>query len=166
MPGKKNFDTQLAHLEQLRQQPDEACLAPLRTLLKHPNNFIVAKAADLVAQRHLESLLPDLLVAFDRFFEDAEKRDPQCWAKNSLSKALAAFELQEPEPFLRGMRHVQLEPTWGGRSDTAGTLRGTCALALVQCRSIPETELLRYLIDVLLTRTNLLAEMPYALSSS
>jgi len=149
MPGKKNFEAQLAAVEELRQQPDAACITSLRTLLKHQNNYIVAKAADLVMQRRLEQLLPDLLAAFDRFFEDAEKRDPQCWAKNSLSKALAAFELQEPEPFLRRMRHVQLEPTWGGRSDTAGALRGTCALALVQCRSIPETELLRYLIDVL-----------------
>ena len=149
MPGKKNFDAQLAALEQLRQQPDEACIAPLRAALKHQNNYIVAKAADQVAQRHLEQLLPDLLTAFDRFFEDAEKRDPQCWAKNSLSRALATLEYQEPEPFLRGIKHVQLEATWGGRSDTAGALRGTCALALVQCRTVPEVELLRHLIDVL-----------------
>lgn len=149
MAAKKNFDAQLAVLEELRHQPDEACITPLRATLNHPNNYIVAKAADLVSQRRLEALLPDLLSAFDRFFEDAEKRDPQCWAKNSLSKALAALELQEPEPFLRGIRHVQLEPVWGGRSDTAGTLRGTCALALVQCRSIPEVDLLRHLLDVL-----------------
>jgi hypothetical protein len=150
MPGKKNFDAQLAVLEDLRNQRDEAILTPLRALLKHQNNYIVAKAADLAAQRHLEALLPDLLTAFDRFFEDAEKRDPQCWAKNSLSNALAALELQEPAPFLRGMRHVQLEAVWGGRSDTAGTLRGTCALALVQCRSVPEVDLLRHLLDVLM----------------
>ncbi|MBV8115555.1 MAG: hypothetical protein JO300_12495, partial [Silvibacterium sp.] len=87
--------------------------------------------------------------AFERFFEEPEKRDPQCWAKNSISRVLAALELQDPAPFLRGMKHVQLEATWGGRSDTAGALRGTCALALVQCRTIPETDLLRHLIDVL-----------------
>jgi len=149
MAGKKNFDAQLAILEELRPQPDEAVIAPLRTLLKHQNNYIVSKAADQVTQRRLEALLPDILAAFDRFFEDAEKRDPQCWAKNSLSRALAALEYQEPAPFLRGVKHIQLEGTWGGRSDTAGTLRGICALALVQCRSIPEVDLLRHLIDVL-----------------
>lgn len=149
MPGKKNFDAQLAALDQLRTQPDEAVIVPLRTLLKHQNNYIVAKAADQVAQRHLDPLEPDLLTAFDRFFEDAEKRDPQCWAKNSLSRALAALEYQEPAPFLRGLRHIQLEATWGGRSDTAGTLRGICGLALVQCRTVPEAELLRYLVDLL-----------------
>ena len=50
--------------------------------------------------------------------------------------------------FLRGIRHIQLEPVWGGRSDTAGTLRGTCALALVQCRSLSERELLNHLIEL------------------
>jgi hypothetical protein len=149
MPGKKNFEAQLVALEELRHQPVEACIPSLRVTLKHQNNYIVAKAADIVAQRRLEALLPDLLAAFDRFFKDAEKRDPQCWAKNSLSRALAALELQDPAPFLRGIKHVQLEATWGGRSDTAGVLRGTCALTLVQCRAVPEVELLRHLLDML-----------------
>jgi hypothetical protein len=148
-PGKKSFDAQLAALDALRQQSDEACIAPLRAALKHQNNYIVSKAADQVAQRRLEALVPDLLAAFDRFFEQAEKRDPQCWAKNSISRALATLELQDPAPFLRGIKHVQLEGTWGGSSDSAGALRGTCALALVQCRSIPEADLLRHLIDIL-----------------
>jgi HEAT repeat protein len=47
------------------------------------------------------------------------------------------------------MHHIQLEPVWGGRSDTAGTLRSTCALALVQCRSLAETDLLGHLVDLL-----------------
>jgi HEAT repeat protein len=149
MPGKRNFDAQLAALDALREQPDDASIAPLRAALKHQNNYIVSKAADQVAQRRLEALVPDLLAAFDRFFEDPAKRDPQCWAKNSISRTLAALELQDPAPFLRGIKHVQLEGTWGGTSDAAGALRGTCALALVQCRSLTEPELLRYLIDVL-----------------
>jgi HEAT repeat protein len=148
-PGKKNFDAQVAALDALREQPDNAAIAPLRTALQHQNNYIVSKAADQVAQRRVETLLPDLLTAFDRFFEDAARRDPQCWAKNSISRALAALELQDPAPFLRGLKHIQLEGTWGGSSDTAGALRGTCALALVQCRTVPETDLLRHLIDVL-----------------
>jgi HEAT repeat protein len=46
------------------------------------------------------------------------------------------------------MRHIQLEPVWGGRSDTAGTLRATCALALVQCRALSEADLLGYLVEL------------------
>lgn len=152
MSGKEKLEAQIAALDALRQRPTGEIVSPLRAALQQRNNYLVAKAADQVAQRCIDQLLPDLLAAFDRFFEDAPKRDPQCWAKNSLSRALAALELQEPEPFLRGLRHVQLEGSWGGSSDTAGPLRGTCALALVQCRTIPEPELLRLLLDLLADR--------------
>jgi HEAT repeat protein len=46
------------------------------------------------------------------------------------------------------MRHIQMEPVFGGRSDTAGTLRATCALALVQCRTLTNDDVLRYLVDL------------------
>lgn len=98
-------------------------MEPLRKALAHRNNFIVAKAADLVGEFRMAQLIPDLRTAFDRFFHDAVKTDPQCWAKNAISRALFALEHQEPEVYLRGMRHIQNEPVWGGQSDTAGTLR-------------------------------------------
>lgn len=148
MPGKHNFEEQIAALEELRSQPEEARMERLRKALGHRNNFLVAKAADLVREFRMAQLMPELLTAFDRFFDDPEKTDPQCWAKNALSRALAAFEYQEHEVFLRGMRHIQMEPVWGGRSDTAGTLRATCALALVQCRSLTEKDLLEHLVDL------------------
>jgi HEAT repeat protein len=159
MPGKRSFEEQIVALESLRQQPPEACIEPLRKALHHRNNFVVAKAADLIREirgRELNKpesvsaeLTPDVLTAFHRFFENPVKTDPQCWAKNSLSRALAAFEHQDAAVFLRGMSHIQLEPVWGGRSDTAGTLRATCALALVQCRSLTEPDLLAHLLELL-----------------
>jgi len=148
VPGKRQFEQQLAALDALRQASPEARPEPLRKALTHKNNFIVAKATDLVREFGFRELTPNLLDAFDRFFEHPEKRDPQCWAKNAISRTLAAFELQDANIFLRGMRHIQMEPVWGGLSDTAGTLRATCALALVQCRSLPDTELLAHLIDL------------------
>jgi len=148
MPAKRSFEDQLAALDELRHQEPEAALESLRKALTHRNNYVVAKAADLVRELALAELVPQLLVAFDRFFTDPIKTDPQCWAKNALSRALAAFEYHNAAVFLRGMRHIQLEPVWGGRSDTAGTLRGTCALALVQCRSLSETDLLNFLIEL------------------
>jgi HEAT repeat protein len=147
MTGKRHFEEQLAALDQLRQQPPEALGGPLRKALAHRNNYIVAKAADLVRELRLGDLVPELTAAFDRFFTEPVKTDPQCWAKNALSRALAALEFQDAAVFLRGVRHIQPEPVWGGQSDTAGTLRATCALALVQCRSLSETELLTFLIE-------------------
>jgi HEAT repeat protein len=148
MPGKRRFEEQIAALDQLRLQPPEARVEPLRKALDHRNNFVVAKASDLVREFQLTDLLPELLKSFDRFFENPEKSDPQCWAKNAISRALAAFEVQQPEVFLCGMHHIQLEAVWGGRSDTAGPLRATCALALVQCRRLTNDELLAHLIDL------------------
>jgi hypothetical protein len=153
MPGKRAFEDQLAALDALRLGPPEARVEPLRKALGHRNNFIVAKAADLihefVREPGLADLTSELLTAFDRFFEDPVKNDPQCWAKNAISRTLAAMELQDETVFLRGMRHIQMEPVWGGQSDTAGTLRATCALALVQCRSLTERDLLAHLIELL-----------------
>ena len=148
MAGKRNFEDQLAALDALRQQPAEACVEPLRKALANRNNFIVAKAADLVREFRMSKLIPDMLNAFDRFFDNAVKTDPQCWAKNAISRALFALEHQEPEVYLRGMRHIQNEPVWGGQSDTAGTLRATCAVALVQCRSLTDAALLTHLIEL------------------
>ena len=149
MPGKRALEEQLSVLDALRQSPEAARCDPLRKALGNRNNLIVAKAANLVRDFGLQELTPDLLKAFDRFFEHAEKSDPQCWAKNAISHALAAFEWQDADVFLRGMAHIQMEPVWGGRSDTAGTLRATCALALVQCRTLQESTLLAHLIELL-----------------
>src|SRR5258706_642390 len=149
MPGKRTFEDQLAALDALRQLPPETCIDPLRKALAHRNNFVAAKAADLVRQFELTQLLPELLAAFDHFFDDPIKVDPQCWAKNAISRALAAFDHQDPEVFLRGMKHIQPEPSYGGPSDSAATLRATCALALVQCRRLPEPDLLAHLIELI-----------------
>jgi HEAT repeat protein len=148
MPGKRSFEEQIAALDSLRQQTPEACIEPLHRALENRNNFVVAKAADLVRVFQLQQLIPELLTAFNRFFDNPVKTDPQCWAKNALSRTLAAFEYQDAEVFLRGIRHIQLEPVWGGSSDTAGTLRATCALALVQCRRLLEPDLLAHLVEL------------------
>ena len=149
MPGKRQFDQQIAALDALREASEEDRETNLRKALTHKNNFIVAKAADLTRELNLQNLTPALLQAFDRFFENPEKSDPQCWAKNAISRALAAFEYQEPEIFLRGMRHIQLEPVYGGRSDSAGALRATCAFALVPCRGLTNDDVLRHLVNLL-----------------
>ena len=149
MAGKRSFEEQISALDALRELPEESRIEALRKALAGRNNFTVGKAADLVREFRLAQLEPELLATFDRFFANAVKTDPQCWAKNALSRALAAFDYQDAEVFLRGMKHIQMEPVWGGRSDTAGTLRSTCAFALVQCRNLTETELLAHLVDLL-----------------
>jgi hypothetical protein len=152
MPAKRTFDAELATLEALRDAAPEAAEPELAKALAHRKNLIVSKAAALALHHHLTGLTPNLAAAFTRFVENSAKSDPQCWAKNALAKTLAAFEYQEPELFLVGVRHIQLEPGWGGSTDTAGTLRSTCALALVQCRELNSHRLLIHLIPLLADR--------------
>ncbi len=148
MAGKRKFEEQIAALDALRLQTSGAAVEPLRKALTNRNNFVVAKAADLIREFDLRQLTPDLLAAFDHFFGDPVKSDPQCWAKNAISRALTAFEHHDPAVFLRGMKHIQNEPAWGASSDSAATLRSTCAVALVQCRSLTDADLLSHLIEL------------------
>ena len=148
MPPKRNFDAELAALEELRNSSPEVAEPELAKALNLRNNFLVSKAAAVTLHHGLTGLTPNLAAAFPRFLENGAKSDPQCWAKNALAKTLAAFEYQEPELFLTGMRHIQLEPVRGGSADTAGTLRGTCAFALVQCRELDSHRLLIQLIPL------------------
>jgi len=148
--AKKNFDQQLAALEALRDNPDSAASRiALCKALTHQNNYIVANAAKISKQLGMKDLIPDLLAAINRFFLNAEKSDPQCCSKNAIVEALAEFGHDESAVFLRGIRHVQMEPVWGGQEDSAGPLRARCALALVQCRDLSDTDLLSHLIELL-----------------
>lgn len=133
--SKAAYEAKLAAIEQLRHQMDESAL---RKALKEKNNYLAGRAAAIVGDLRLTAFIPDLLAAFDRFFEKPAETDKQCWAKNAIAKALRELEHRDPAPFLRGLKHVQLEPVWGGQSDSAAPLRGTCALALLT------TDLLKY----------------------
>jgi hypothetical protein len=130
--------------------PDAAQTEQLRKALAHRNNFLVSKAAKLVAECELFALLPDVLAAYDRFFIDAAKSDPQCWAKNALVKALVKLEHRQKDAYLRGLRHHQMEGSYGGLSDTAGALRGACTHALVDCPGLSDADLLGLLLEPLI----------------
>ena len=148
--ANRTFDEQMAALDALKaRELDADAIAVIQKSLAHRNNFIVGKAARLAEEAGLADLTPDLLAAYDRFFTNPEKTDPQCWAKNALSRALAKLECRDKDVFLRGLRHHQMEPTWGGRSDSAGTLRAHCAHGLVGCNGLDNQELLVILLHPL-----------------
>jgi hypothetical protein len=98
--------------------------------LAHRSNLVVAAAARAAAAHALVELLPALLAAWERLFDEAARRDPRCEGKLALAQALSALGHASPATWLRGVRHVQPEPVWGGAEDTAGRLRVRCAEAL------------------------------------
>jgi hypothetical protein len=148
MAPARGFDAELAQLETLRDADPAATLAPLRKALTNKNNFIVAKAAKLIAAQNQHALIDDLVTAFARFVDEPNKSDPQCWAKEAIAQALATLEYQEPEFFLAGMRIFQP----GFTSDAATALRGICAMGLVQCRTLSNAQVLTHLLPLFADR--------------
>ena len=135
-------------IERLGRLSDPAGAAPaIRKALADRVGLVVAKAAGAAATLELRELVPDLLQAYGRLFEKPLDRDPQCWGKNAIVKALAALDWREAAPYLRGASWVQMEPVWGGREDTASTLRGICLLALPSCSGLRREAVFRCLVD-------------------
>jgi len=110
----------------------EQTIATLRQIIQGKLAVAVAQAAKLVYENELVQLIPDLVEAFDRFLLKPVETDPNCHAKAGIADALYRLEHREEEVFLRGIRHVQMEPVWGGKVDTAAKLRGICAMGLVR----------------------------------
>jgi HEAT repeat protein len=149
--SKAAFDAKLAAIDALRSaEPETDRDAALRKALADRNNYIAAKAARVAGDVGARALLPDLLAAFARFMTDAPKADPQCWAKIAIIKALSELGHDEPDVYIRGLRHVQMEPVWGGKEDTAAALRASCALAVAGCRGISDLDALEFLLETLL----------------
>jgi HEAT repeat protein len=145
----RDIEAQIEQLSRLRAGAAAEAVAPIRKALTDRVNLVVAKAAAIAGELLVRQLEPDLVRAFERLLEDPMKRDPQCWGKNAIAKALKELEHRESAVFLRGARHVQMEPVWGGQEDTAATLRGNCLLALVACTDLKREEILRHLVNAL-----------------
>ncbi|MGA7415723.1 MAG: hypothetical protein WBW33_34945 [Bryobacteraceae bacterium] len=146
--ANRKIEEQLRLLDGLKEAPAQFAITSLRKALADRVNVIIAKASRIAAVRQITELIPDLLKAFEVLLIKPD-RDPQCAGKNEIAKALVEMNYSCAEPFLRGSMHVQLEPVWGGRVDTAVTLRGICVLALVQANDLPRSDVLRRLVGAL-----------------
>jgi hypothetical protein len=145
--AKRNVEEELGKLNRLRDlTPDSHTLTALRKALGDRVNLVAAKAAQVIGDMRITTLAPDLASALARLFERGADADPQCWAKNAIAKALIALDHDESATFLTGQRYVQMESTYGGKVDTAVTLRSLCTLALVQCADLPRAAKLRHLL--------------------
>jgi hypothetical protein len=149
MQKPSKIETQLAALSRLREEPNSPALRKeLQKHLSSKMNLIVAKAAQLATHLGESDLLPELIEAFDRFMVNPAQTDKGCLAKIKLMKGLCARGCQHEDVFIKGIRHVQLEPAYGGPVDTACELRATSALGLVEMGSTQAlTELVTLMAD-------------------
>ncbi|MBD2259109.1 HEAT repeat domain-containing protein [Pseudanabaena sp. FACHB-2040] len=133
MAKSRKLEELIDALNQIRSNPtSELGLITLRQAITSRYGVVAAQAAHLIAQFEIYLLLPELVTAFDRFLINPKDSDPGCRAKQAIAEALYRLEHSDETLFLKGIRHVQWEPIWGGQVDAAPKLRGTCALGLVR----------------------------------
>jgi len=133
MPKSRALEETLESLQRLRQAgPSSQAVAELRRILAGKSSHAAATAARIAAEFEDQQLMPDLVAAFERFMVNPVKSDPTCSAKTAIANALYGLGYDGEALFLRGIHHVQMEPVYGGKVDTAGALRGVCALGLVR----------------------------------
>jgi HEAT repeat protein len=133
MARRRTIEEQLAAIHGLRGSPATAESArELRAALRSRTGPVAAAAAAVAGELGCEDLAAELEAAFGRFLEDPVKRDPRCAAKQAIARALLELGRFSEEVFPVGIRHVQLEPVFGGREDSAAGLRGMSALAYAQ----------------------------------
>ncbi|HVO26004.1 MAG TPA: HEAT repeat domain-containing protein [Candidatus Margulisiibacteriota bacterium] len=131
MPKSRTLEDTLAALHRLRDDPTSAAArAQLRQALAGKSSHAAAKAAQIAGEFEIAALASDLVAAFERFMVNPVKTDPNCRAKAAIADALYRIGHDDESVFLRGIRHRQMEPVYGGRVDTAVDLRAACALGL------------------------------------
>ncbi|NJM67910.1 MAG: HEAT repeat domain-containing protein [Acaryochloris sp. RU_4_1] len=133
MAKSQKLEAFLAQLNEVRDQPNtEKSISILRQVIGSKYSVAVAQAAKVVGKHKIRQLAPDLADAFDRFMTKPEKTDANCLAKSAIAQALNYLDFAESSLYLQGIHHIQLEPVWGGTTDTAPKLRGICAFGLVR----------------------------------
>jgi hypothetical protein len=133
MAKSRKLEELTAALNQIRPDPTSPVgLVTLSRVLGSTYGIAIAQAARILGEAEIYSLAPELVAAFDRLMEKAKDRDPGCRGKQAIAEALYRLDHSDETLFLKGIHHVQWEPVWGSRVDTAAKLRGTCALGLVR----------------------------------
>ncbi len=115
---------------ELRRLDADTALSTLRSALKQDHYRILARAAELAAERLCYELEADLIAAFRRLITTDHKRDPGCLGKGAIARALVALDCLDATFYREGITLRQPEPVWGGAVDTAADVRASCAMGL------------------------------------
>jgi hypothetical protein len=128
--ARRKLEDVFAALAEVRKDPEsKTSLAVLKEALTGKSPHAAARAAKIAGECEVAAVVPEMLEALARFFIDS---DPGCCAKAAVAEALYRLGHEDASTFLRGIRHVQMEPVFGGRVDTAADLRGASALGLAR----------------------------------
>lgn len=137
-------------VEQALQDVHRAATAQeLARFLRHKSGAVIARAARKAVEIGGEELTAELIEAFRRLMKDPARLDKGCRGLIDLATALAARDASAAEVYCEGMRHVQMEGSFGPPVDAAAPLRGVCAIGLVRTS---DPEALFRVLELLLDR--------------
>jgi uncharacterized protein (DUF1778 family) len=123
----------LRAIRDLRDTPQNFDLKrDLAPFLLHKSNHVAAAAADTIGRLEAVTLTPNLADAFLEWMKNPSERDPGCKALTAIAKTLAAMDHPASAAYLAGVRHVQMEASYGPKVDAAAALRGLCAQGLAR----------------------------------
>jgi hypothetical protein len=123
----------------------------LKRTLDSATSLLAARAAEIIGNRGLTELVPDMITAFSRFMIDGARVDKLCSAKGAIVDALNKIEYMGDFVFLAGVRYIQMEPAFGKPVDTAIGLRCNCAFGLAR---IEHPDVHCILADLLVDKEN------------
>jgi HEAT repeat protein len=133
MKRRDAVEEALNALSELRHQPGTEPLArQLRSFLENKSNLVTAKAAKTAGELRVTDLTADLAAAFHRLMVNPAKLDKGCAATTAIVGALYAMDYESPDVYLKGVRHIQMEGSYGPPVDAAAELRSNSALGLVR----------------------------------
>lgn len=149
MPKNDPIERALDRLGELRHaEASPAVVEEVRGFLRNRSNMVVAKGAKVTRELKITALLPDLVSVFNKFIKDAPRLDKRCAALTEIVETLYDFDYDEADPFVFGLKHVQMEASFGPPVDAAAELRGLSARGLLRTRyPAAMTEVVPLLVD-------------------
>lgn len=110
--------------------------ALLLKALEDRSTYVSSLAAEALGEGADDSALDAMVVRFEYLSADGVKRDPGCQIRANLAFAFGRLEYHFARDVLnQGIVTRQIEAVGGVPTDTAGALRGNCALALGALRN-------------------------------
>ncbi|MEM1368268.1 MAG: hypothetical protein AAGG02_09670 [Cyanobacteria bacterium P01_H01_bin.15] len=131
MAKRNTFEKQLQELAQLIKNPSATDYEfTLRRGLMSKHGVVVSRAAKATALLQWQEGVPEMRKAFERLTHNGADVDPGCFGKTEIIEALRSLKAYECSLYVKGIQYHQFEKVYGGSEDTAGPLRGACAIAL------------------------------------
>ncbi len=123
----------LRTIKAIRDAPEQYDLKrDLAPFLRHKSNHVIAAAASTAERLEAIAAAHDLTESFLDLMNDPAKRDPGCTALTAIARALITLDQPAARVYFAGLKHVQMEGSFGPPVDAAAELRGLSAQGLAR----------------------------------